>query len=528
MASIWESIGSLFSRRSRSGERALQMPSWMASFTSYPFSSGGNTRGGYTAGKATRLTEDWRPGEVGPNRAHQMDGQLLRERAWDLYHNNPYAGSAVDAYISNVIECGIVPEFDGDSREAEWRRWCGVSAHATRDCDLSRDQTFYELQQLVLTEVIVGGGCLVHFVDVPRRSQRVPLAIELIGENRFATELQMSGPNKKTANPVRNGIEIDSATGRSVAYHVRKAQPNDLEFDPLETIRLPCEQCEYVYVKGRIGAKRGTSLLKNSIMWLWALGYYTDNELAASDLKSSWAYIIRTTSGVDGYGGLAGESESQLTDVNGNPIDRHEPGMIWRGDEADDIVGVGPNVPGGDSLPWITMIQRSIAIGVRLSYEDVFRDYSKVSFSAVRIARGQDKKRYRPLQFFMIHHFCNPTIKRFSRAAVGAMLPGFPRPSEFAGGIEDEWLDAQHWQTPGWESPNPKDDALAHHQMLEDRTISRTEIAASQGRNWRRSAELLGRENEVMSDAGVAPSSPVEPQQSPVDEPSDEDKENAE
>lgn len=442
--------------------------------------------GGYSGGKTDRITEEWRPGTIGPNRAFQMDGRLLRERAWDLYHNNPFAASAVNAYIANVIESGIVPERT-ETWERAWQRWCGQTVHGVNECDITRDQTMHGLQELWLTEVICGGGCLVHYVKVSRRSQSVPLAIELIGEDMFCDELQWYGQNPKTRNPVHNGIEIDPATGRTIAYHVKRYQPNDLHFEPLESRRLLVENCEYAYLKRRVGSKRGTTALRSSIIWLWALGYYTDNELKNSDVKSSWAYMIKTSESADiDWADLAdSDPETGTTDVYGNVIEKLEPQSIFRGFPGDEISAVGPNVPGSDSLPWIQLIQRSIAVGVGVSYEEMFRDYTKGSFSAVRAAMASDRKRFRPLQSFAIHQFGNPTVRRFDDAAVANFTDGFPSPAQWERERDDVWA-MQEWSVPGWESPNPKDDAQADDVRLRNGTATYQGVLGRMGKSWRK------------------------------------------
>jgi len=442
--------------------------------------------GGFHGGQIDRITEEWRPGTIGPNRMVQMNGRLLRERAWDLYINNPHAGAVIDALIANVIECGIIPERTEDWERA-WERWGGLTPGNRNHCDLSRDQSINELQSTWFREVLVGGGCLINYVTVDRKSQQVPLALELIGEDRFAEHLEMFGTNPKTANPVFNGIEIDRATGRTLAFHIRKYAENDLYFDPDETVRIPADKAHYGYFKWRTGAKRGTTLLRSCLMWLWSLGYYTDNELKNSDVKSNWAYMITTSEGTDlDWPTLSDSSpESGTTDVYGNKIEKLEGQQIFRGFPGDEIKAVGPNVPQSDSIPWILLIQRSIAIGAKVSYEEAYRDYSKGSFSSVRAAMGSDRKRFRPMQMFAICNFCNPTVSRFDNAAVSNFVNGFPSPSQWLQDRDDVW-DAQEWSTPGWESPNPKDDAMAEDIRLKNGSTNFKTIVGRQGKSWKK------------------------------------------
>lgn len=440
-------------------------------------------QGGFRGGQSDRLTEAFNPGDVGPNQAHRGGGRTMRQRARDLVLNNPMAASAVDAYVTNVIQCGITPKPSFDDRDARkkwvsaWNRWGGMTAHSTRESDVTGQDTLHDQQALFLTEVIVGGGCLVHFVELPRRGRTIPLSIELLPEERFADEVLISGPNRKTANPVTNGVEFEESTGRAVAYWVRQ---QDSDTNPLgttfEPVRLSRDECEYAFFRRRIGQYRGHTLLHSAIVWLWALGYYTDNELIASNAKSSYAYMIQTDLSADSgfdWNELADSSPSTgTTDFYGNPLMQHEAGKIFRGAPGDKVQAVGPNVPGSDSSSWIEMIQRSIAFGCGLSYEEVCRDFSKGSFSSVRASRQSDQQRFRRVSDFTISRLNNPTWSRFASAGVRAGLDGFPTAAEYVSN-QDEWL-AVKWEGPSWESVNPSDDAKADNIKIGNGTKTRS------------------------------------------------------
>ena len=441
------------------------------------------------------MTDGWRPGSIGPNRVFSQNGKLLRERTRDLADNNPFASSAIDAYIANVIETGIHPERD-PTWEKAWRRWGGLSGHATRESDLQRDLTILEQQALWLREIIVGGGCLTHYVTLSRRSQRVPLALEFISEDQFDDTLQWFGVNPKTRNRVFNGVEVDNF-GRTVAYHVYSTHPNDLDWAPERPIRLSAEQCEYAYFKDRIGSKRGSSLLKPVVLWLWALGFYTDNELSASRIKSAWALIIKTDSELTDL-----TQESQLYDLAGNPITKYEAGMVWKGSPEDSITTVGPNTPTAESMPWLELIQRAIAIGMRLSHEETFRQYGKANLASARMVRNQDIKRFKPLQLFAGNHFILPTISRFDMAAVGAGIDGFPSPEAYLE-QRDELLDNQELRFPGWASANPVDDAKADDMNLKNLTDTRQAIVSRGGGSYLQVISQRGFEKQKIEEAGL-------------------------
>lgn len=478
-------------------------------FQNWNDGSGGMHRGGFAGGRLDRLTADWDPGTIGPNRMYQLGVKRMRERARDLVQNNPLAKSAVEAWVANVIDCGVLPKPlfpDSERRKLwvkAWNRWGGEAAYpAHSECDIAGEKTINELMEMWLTEVLVAGGCLIHYRELPRRGRMLPLAIQLISEERFADHVDVA----KNGNRVINGCEIDASTGRTVAYHVMATDPNDLTYSGDLVVRLPAEECEYSAFLKLPNQKRGYTGLHAVIVWLWALGYYCDNELHNSDIKSSWAYMITTDP--EAYEGfqwqdLLGDAPtSGTTDIYGNPITRHESGMVFRGAPGDDIKSVGPNVPGSDSLPWLMLMQRLISVGMSLSYEEMLRDYSRGSFSSVRASAHADRKRFRRVQKFAARRFCNQTWLRFGMHGVRAGLDGFPAPAEFQANIE-EWLDVG-WGFPGWESVNPREDAQADDIRLKNRTTTLQRVLERTGSgDVEEHYAQLARERELRAKYGI-------------------------
>jgi len=469
-------------------------------------------KAGFQGGKFDRMTEEWNPGSAGPNRKFKQDGRVLRERARDLYDNNPYARSAVEAYVSNVIECGIIPKPQYKNRRRRhlwlqaWNRWGGITPSSDFECDMTGQSSIYELQQIWLREVILAGGCLQHYVQVERKHGEIPLAIELIPEERFCDTLQWTHGNRKTANRIVNGVELNT-NSKPVAYHLWKADPHDeLAFgEPLETLRLPVQHCSYGFIKTQTNPYRGHSLLAPVLIWIWALGYYTDNELKNSDLKSNWAYMVKTSldsmSEFDWNELVDRDSDSGFTDFYGNPLERLQPQTIFRGMPGDEIASVGPNVPGSDALPWLEMIQRSIAVGLGQSYEETFRDYSKGNFSSTRAAANSDRKHYRRMQNFAKKHNCNPTVFRFTQSASLVQKPGFPLPSHLERNPE-EWFNIRS-QAPGWRSANPKDDSVSNDTNLKNGTTTLMDVWAEKGEDWEEKLEQRALEKKRAEELGL-------------------------
>lgn len=461
---------------------------------------------GYAGARRDRLTAEWMPGNLTPDVLHRQDGRLLRERARDLVENNPMAKAAVKAYIANVVRCGIMPKptaVEGETRKL-WVRWWDL--WTARDADLTRVQHLYELQALWLEEVIVGGGCLVHFtyLDSRRaRKRKLPLCVELIPEERFCEEGDMVGLSVagklENGNRFVRGVEIDPVTGEHVAYWLKQGLPNDLYPIQEKPIRLPAEQCIYGFNRTRIGQHRGFTLLAPVISWLSRLGYYTDNELMASAIRSCFALMIKTEG--EPWGGMTGDTSDPTTDINGNPLDRIEPGMISHLKPGEEVTPCGPNVPPGDAQTWVKLIQRSIAVGMDLSYFGMMRDTADSNFAGFRAGLNEDRSRYEMWQDRVTFKFVEPAYERFVAASSLAGVEGFPLPRDYAGD-PDSWHAAEY-QVPGWPSVTPLDDARANEIELAIGVNTRGRILGSRGYDRGETFEELAREQQQAEELDI-------------------------
>lgn len=480
---------------------ADRVAGWFGFERSKPARKLGAYQPGYQGAKFDRTNGEWNPGNMSPDVLHRMDGKVLRERARDLVENNPMAKAAVKAYCANVVRCGIMPKpsaVEDEARELwvkHWNGWC------KRDADITRAQHYNELQTLVLEEWIVGGGCLIHYVQLPAakaRKRRLPLCIELIPEERFAEEGDVPGygfgGKLENGNRFVRGVEIDSQTGEHVAYWVKPGLPNDIYTAISDKpFRIPADQCEYAFNRTRIGQHRGFSLLSPIIQWLSKLGYYTDNELMASAIRSCFALMIKTEG--DTWGGMDGPDGSPSADAYGNQTDRLEPGMISHLKPGEDVTPCGPNVPPGDAQTWIKTIQRCIAVGMDLSYFGMMRDTADSNFAGFRAGINEDRSRYEMWQDRLVFHFVEPTYERFVKASSMAGIEGFPRPSEYVG--DPDFYGDALYRAPGWLSVAPLDDAKADEINVKNGFDSRTRVTGRRGDEFRDIARELGQEKRI-------------------------------
>ena len=133
-------------------------------------------------------------------------GHDLRVKSRDLVRRNAWAGSAVDAFVTNCIGTGIKPQSiatDAAFREAVhalWWDWC-------EEADADGVTDFYGLQALACRAMLEGGECFVRFrVRRPEDGLAVPLQIQLLEAEHVPLTFNTTLPS---GNLVRAGIEFD-------------------------------------------------------------------------------------------------------------------------------------------------------------------------------------------------------------------------------------------------------------------------------------------------------------------------------
>ena len=133
----------------------------------------------YEAGEVTRFNDGWVPIDGDTENADKTQRDLVKARARYLENNSDIAGAAVGGIVRNVVGTGIKPQArTGDERlnkeiESLWKEWT-----RPENCDITGQQTFEEMQAMLLRRKIVDGEILVKKV-IDKRG-RFPLKLQVI------------------------------------------------------------------------------------------------------------------------------------------------------------------------------------------------------------------------------------------------------------------------------------------------------------------------------------------------------------
>lgn len=136
---------------------------------------------------------------------------IIRSRARDLVHNNPYAAAAVEILTSHTVGTGVRAAISNDDEfEAYYRAWAD-STEADEDGRL----TYYGHQQLAARSMYEGGDGIIIM-----RERKIGDKLALTLQSIDPDMVQEGAAPKYDGNTVHAGVEVDP-DGRRVGMHIR-------------------------------------------------------------------------------------------------------------------------------------------------------------------------------------------------------------------------------------------------------------------------------------------------------------------
>ncbi len=175
----------------------------------------------YEAGEINRFNDTWVPVNSDSENTDKTERDLIKARARYLERNSDMASSAIGAIVRNSIGVGIKPQArSGDEKlntvlEKLWKEWVKHSA-----CDITKQQTFYEIQAMLLRRKVVDGEILIKLVIV--KKAKIPLKLQVIKSDMLDSYMVYA---PKTNNVIRSGIELDEYLC-PVAYWIQRKSPD--------------------------------------------------------------------------------------------------------------------------------------------------------------------------------------------------------------------------------------------------------------------------------------------------------------
>lgn len=427
----------------------------------------------YEGASHGRHHRNWRASGATADTLIARDGQTLRDRSRDLVRNNPLAAKIVTTHANNLVGHGIVPRAKtGDEKQDKaindlFEEWQKVS-------NVAGTMDFYGTCYMMARVMVQDGE-----VFARRRRRRandglpVPLQIQVL-DSEFCDWHKTTVQGQNT---IINGIEYDML-GRRRGYWMHPNNPagywpatsgsNVSKF-------VPADEIVHLF-EPQANQNRGAPWLAPVINELREV---KDYELAEGVRKKTEACLVGVVIPDDvedpnlSFAETQGDGEGAeaLLDMDGNPVNRMEPGMFAVMRNGGDIKFNTPAISAGVEA-YLRTRYRSIAAGARIPYELMTGDYSQSNFASGQLGLI-DYQRF--IESIIWHYIVPQCAQR--------MWDWFIQAAKESGAIKPNLKVRVEWQPPEFERLNRLDNARA--DLLEVRMGKRSmpEIIAKTGRN---------------------------------------------
>ncbi len=471
--------------------------------------------GGYTGARTgRRQTKTWNAPSGSADSVSINDLPLLRDRSRDLLRNAPLATGAVHTVVTNVIGTGLKVQshIDRDilrpylknetvmeqfEKEAEriFRIWSENS-----DCDITRTQTFSDMQSLILRSCLESGD-----VFIARRYKERP-------GNPFGTTLQIIEADRIASDDVFihsnvvAGIELDKE-GAPIAYHILNRNPHDTDDETLKSIRVPAydtdgrRQILHIFNRTRPGLTRGIPYLAPVIETLKQLDRYSEAEIMAAVISSFFTIFVKTENeeGLAPMTPLIGGNPETKSD-RGNDY-KMSPGAILDLQPNEAIEIADPKRPNQAFDGFVQSVLRQIGVALEIPFEILIKHFT-ASYSAAQAALVEAWKAFSTRRMWIARQFCQPVYEMVISEAVAKGIlkaPGFfADPFVRAAYLGSEWIGPPRGQI-----DQLKEIKAADYRVKLGVSTLAEETAQITGGNWENKHLQRAKEHRLRKEAGL-------------------------
>ncbi|MGE5631718.1 MAG: phage portal protein [Caulobacteraceae bacterium] len=459
---------------------AFNRASWREALRSY-----------YDSGSSDRLNSGWTQVNATAEQTDQGQRDIIRARARDLERNSDIAEAIIGPYVRNVIGTGmklqakIMKERDIEDEELNqeieslWEEWC-----RPRNCDITGQQSFNEMQQMAVRRKLVDGG--IFFIKAYTNGGPVPFILQA----REVDELDTTKMTLGSRNRIVGGIEFDQYN-KPVAYWFKKYSPDG--FYTYESERIEAQRVIYLWKKNRPTQMREISPMAKTLPRVRDINEFVEAVSVKERILACLSVFItkNSASGTLGRG-------AKIDEKSGYQTKTISPGMIHELQPGESVTPVNPSGQSSNAKEFIATQQRLAGSGQGLSYEAVSRDMSQVNYSSARQGLLEDQRTYMMEQEYLVEHFCKEVYTEF---VISAVLSGKLN-------IKDFWQKKSKylkhvWIPSGWSWIDPVKEVTANAKALETGQDTLSRICAERGEDWRDVLRQRAKEQQMAKELGI-------------------------
>ena len=450
-----------------------------------------------------------------------LQGSRLRIRARDLYTGGGLGRGAPATLVTNVVGWGIrpKPKIDttilniSDEAAEEWQ------ATALREfnlwaksqmCDASRQNTFWELQELAFRSMLMSGDVFALFVEKPNKRNPYLLTLRLIEADRVSTpESQGDSEAQNTDNGGRivDGVEIDK-NGEVLRYHIATYHPladetpEEVTWEAVDAFGKETGMPNVLHLMTveRPEQHRGIPFVSGMIEQVKQLDRYMNAELAASIVAAMLTVFITTdNTDDDGYDSVNdGISDDEKVTDDPMKIELGN-GNVYELPPGKKVAHIGENRAPTAFDNYVSRVITMIGSSMEIPYEVLMHRYDS-NYTASRSAILDFWKVVRRYRQQFIQRFNQPVYEAWLAEAVA--LGRIDAPGFFDDPlIREAWCGCQ-WIGTSQGHVQPVQEANAAKIRMElGITTGEQEAMEYNGTNWLENIATRGREEQARQDA---------------------------
>ena len=479
-----------------------------------------SVRAGFAGAAVDRLTASLQTWSGALNADLDNGLVILRSRARGLTANSEFAKRFLTLVAQNIVGANgpalqVRAMNDGgagldkaanDAIETHWAKWGKV-------CDIGARMSLAHLLRVLIKGVARDGEALVRIV----RNPKLPygMALQALEADRLDETLNANLPDGAV---VRMGVEVDSNL-RPLAYHVKTRHPGE-HFGHVGRIaveRVPARDMIHLFMVERAEQVRGYTWFHAVLIRAGMLHGFEEAAVVAARVGASKMGAF--TRKEDGSGVPLANQLADMKDANGNLQMNAEPGEFL------DLTGMpgvsletwNPDYPHQNFESFLQTCLRGLASGLDVATHNLTGDMTQVNYSSARIAELSERDTWMLLQGWLISSALEPLFRDWLASALIRGEVTFPVSGKALPANKlMKFADASRFQGRRWQWVDPKNDMETAKGLIEARLASRTEIAASQGRDFDDIVDEQQAEEARIKEAGLAAiTSATSPQPSP-------------
>lgn len=477
--------------RSRSRPNVLRR---MAGSVSKFFGRIAKIRSVFKGAEVSRLWSDWVVSAISADQEIYNDFLRLRARAREMRRNHPLIRKYLKLLANNVVgPTGFklrarVRNNDGRLNIAlnkkiqnAWYKW-GKCVTVDGKHSLTSLQRF--LLKAVATDGEVAVRRIRNFKGNPFRFALQVIDPDLLDHQFFRSPAMGE-------NEIRLGIEVDPY-GAPLAYWFWDRHPTDvINISARRRIRIPADEIFHYFDQERSMQSRGVTWFNSVMMPAKMLDGYVEAEVVAARIGSSKMGFFQQKDAAD--------AEPPISDAE-NPKAKIEmeasPGTFEELPPGYEFKEWNPEHPAVAFPNFLKAIQRWIAAGLGVGYNQLADDLEGVNYSSIRSAMLVERDEWRALQGDWIDKFLQPLYCEWlDYAQLSGQL--------VLDGRDDTAFQEVTFVPRGWEWVDPLKDVNASVAEIDNGLNSRSRVCAEQGADFEEIAEELAEEQEIIDELGL-------------------------